>query len=75
MVVFTFTKVFGQGSHPGEQEVLRWTETIPHDIRAVTLYGGTETIQYEVRNHEGNRPMNYLTKTIKRFFENFTMNV
>ena len=44
---------FGRGSFAGEQEVIRWSEVIPHDITAVTLFGEADTVQYEVRNHEG----------------------
>ena len=49
---------FGRGSFAGEQEVIRWSEAIPHDITAVTLYGEADTIQYEVRNHEGKHSQN-----------------
>ena len=44
---------FGKGSTVGSHIQLDYPEGIPHDITAVTLYGGSEDVQYEVRNHEG----------------------
>ena len=38
--------------------MIRWSEVIPHDITAVTLYGQADIIQYEVRNHEGKHSQN-----------------
>ena len=38
--------------------MILWSEAIPHDITAVTLYGEADTIQYEVRNHEGKHSQN-----------------
>ncbi len=52
--VFTYlVTAFGKGSRPGREEVLRHEEAIPHDITALTFYGGSEIVQYEIRNHEG----------------------
>ena len=43
---------FGKGSMVGQEEVLLYTEVLPHDISALTMYGFEDEIQYEVRNHD-----------------------
>ena len=50
--IFFLILEFGKGSMVGQEEVLSYTEALPHDISALTMYGFEDEIQYEVRNHE-----------------------
>ena len=43
---------FGLSGHVGRDEILYYPEPLPHDISSLTMYGLTDDIQYEVRNHE-----------------------
>ena len=66
---------FGLSSHVGRDEILYYPEPLPHDISSLTMYGLTDDIQYEVRNHESKFFMKFieLPVNISSFLTSYPM--
>ena len=58
---------FGLSSHVGRDEILYYPEPLPHDISSLTMYGLTDDIQYEVRNHESKLFMSFIELPVNFF--------